>query len=243
MNKCVLGLLVTLLGGTLSTVEAGPFKNRGCMGGYGGCHGGYGWGGGCHGGYGWGGGCHGAYYGCHGGCHGGVTYGGMPTTYYTYGAPTTYYTYSGVPTTYYTYDGYRYVYPTASGPINGYRVADQPAATRDDGLAAIRDNGNGREQIGLPGVNGQIRSPATLIVQMPAEARLTIDGYVTRQASPTRIFVTPPLEPNKDFQYTLRAEMLRDGQTQVVTQQVTIRAGQKKEVLLDFSLPASTNNK
>ena len=234
MNKYVLGLLVALLGGSVSTVEAGPFKNRGCFGGSG-CYGGGCHGGGCHGGMAYGyGGCHGGIaYGCHGGCHGGIAgaryaYSGMPAAYYTYG---------GMP----TYNTYRYVYPVANGPIvNGYPVVNVypsvagPVITTDRALP-VRDNGNGRsEQIALPEeANGP--APAAINVQIPADATITIDGVPTRLTSTRRVFETPPLDRNKEFQYTLRAELTRNGQTQVVTERVTIRGGQEKNVLIDFS--------
>jgi uncharacterized protein (TIGR03000 family) len=78
-------------------------------------------------------------------------------------------------------------------------------------------------------------SAATLIVSLPADARLTIDDYVTRSTSAVRTFTTPPLEPGKDYEYTLKAERMRDGQPQVVTRRVSIRPGEETRVTLDFT--------
>src|SRR2546426_118647 len=58
-------------------------------------------------------------------------------------------------------------------------------------------------------------SPATIIVSLPANARLLIDGNSTSSTSARRIFTSPTLQPGADYVYTLRAEIIRDGQTVV----------------------------
>ena len=78
-------------------------------------------------------------------------------------------------------------------------------------------------------------SPATLVVILPAEAKLTVDGNATRSTSERRTFVTPALEPGANFVYSLRAEIVRDGQVAVQTQDVTVRSGQTTEVSLNFA--------
>ena len=75
---------------------------------------------------------------------------------------------------------------------------------------------------------------ATIVVHLPADARLTIDGEATRSTSDTRTFVTPPLQPDQEFSYTLKAETNQDGQTVATTRQVMVRAGQETTVDLDF---------
>src|SRR5438067_10787450 len=60
-------------------------------------------------------------------------------------------------------------------------------------------------------------APATIVVFLPADARLTIDDTPTRSTSNLRAFVTPPLEPGKVYHYTLRAESIRDGRPISVT--------------------------
>jgi uncharacterized protein (TIGR03000 family) len=80
-------------------------------------------------------------------------------------------------------------------------------------------------------------TPARLLVRLPADARLTVDGAATRSPGDTRRFISPPLEPGKTFHYVLRAEVVRDGQTRVETREVTVRAGQESEVTL--TVPAA----
>jgi uncharacterized protein (TIGR03000 family) len=81
-------------------------------------------------------------------------------------------------------------------------------------------------------------APATLVVRLPADARLTIDGYPPRSTSGTRWFVTPPLEPGRTFHYELRAEVERGGKRLTQTRQVAVRAGQESNVTIDFPGPS-----
>jgi uncharacterized protein (TIGR03000 family) len=78
-------------------------------------------------------------------------------------------------------------------------------------------------------------APATLVVSLPAEARLTIDGATTRSTTSTRLFVSPTLQPGQDYVYTLRAEIVRDGQTVAQEQRVTVRAGEETQVPFTFA--------
>ncbi len=77
--------------------------------------------------------------------------------------------------------------------------------------------------------NGQ----ATLVVNLPEDARLTVDGDATTSTSDTRVLVTPPLVEGKVYTYTLRAEVNRDGDVQTVTQTVSFRAGEEKHITLE----------
>jgi uncharacterized protein (TIGR03000 family) len=77
-------------------------------------------------------------------------------------------------------------------------------------------------------------SPATLVVTLPAEAKLTIDDYVTNSTSEQRVFQSPALMPGKTYSYTLKAEILRDNKPQVVTKEVIVRAGEETPVRLEF---------
>jgi uncharacterized protein (TIGR03000 family) len=61
---------------------------------------------------------------------------------------------------------------------------------------------------------------------------LTIDERPTQATSGERYFISPILQPGKQYYYTLKAEAVRDGQTQSVEQRVNIRAGQETRVTL-----------
>ncbi len=80
------------------------------------------------------------------------------------------------------------------------------------------------------------KAPATLAVTLPADATLTIDGRATNSTSSNRLFVSPPLEPGKDYYYTLKAEFRRAGKTISVRQKVFVRAG--RETVVSLNVPA-----
>jgi uncharacterized protein (TIGR03000 family) len=173
-----------------------------CFGGWG-CHGG-GWG--CYGGH-WRGGCYGSCYG-YGGCYGSGCYG-----------------YGG--TVYYRHSGY--------GPVEGAPVAPMPAPPR------------GAERAPAPGSPAAPKPPdkednlppqvnlgarARLIVALPADAALTIDGVATQATSSERVFVSPPLERGRDYTYALEATSSRDGQKVIAREEVVVRAGEETRISL-----------
>ena len=73
-------------------------------------------------------------------------------------------------------------------------------------------------------------APATLVVSLPANARLTVDGVQTRSTSGLRTFVSPSLEAGKTFAYTLTASYTREGQPVSVSKRVQVEAGQTVKV-------------
>src|SRR5262245_35772121 len=79
-------------------------------------------------------------------------------------------------------------------------------------------------------------APATILVTLPADAQLTIDGHQTTSTTFTRLFATPELAPDKEFTYTLKAVFTHEGETHTVTKQVTVRAGEETRVTLEPSV-------
>ncbi|GIW80880.1 MAG: hypothetical protein KatS3mg105_2687 [Gemmatales bacterium] len=88
-----------------------------------------------------------------------------------------------------------------------------------------------------PEEKSALPAPATIIVSLPADAQLTIDDFVTKSTSNLRSFVSPTLEPNRDFYYTLTAKVTRDGKPVSVSKQVKVRAGE--QVRVDLEIPTS----
>jgi uncharacterized protein (TIGR03000 family) len=78
-----------------------------------------------------------------------------------------------------------------------------------------------------------IAAPATIVVSLPADATLTVDGNATRSISALRTLVTPALETGSTYVYTLQVRV--NGQTQ--TQQIQVRGGQTTQA--QFSFPQS----
>jgi uncharacterized protein (TIGR03000 family) len=65
-----------------------------------------------------------------------------------------------------------------------------------------------------------------VLVSLPADAKLYVDGQLTRTADKAfRTFMTPDLEDGMEYRYVMKAEVVRDGQTQTETQTVIVKAG------------------
>ena len=89
------------------------------------------------------------------------------------------------------------------------------------------------------GSTDEVSAPATLIVSLPADARLTVDGQPTRSTSARRVFISPPLQRGQEYAYTLRAEVRgQDGQLVATEQRVTVRAGQETSITLQMPAAA-----
>jgi uncharacterized protein (TIGR03000 family) len=178
----------------------------GCYGG--GCFGGGCFGGGCHGGRGHHGGrrCHGCMGGCYGGyaCMGGCMGGGYGCMGGGYGCMG---------------GGYGCMGGGCMGCGGGMMM---PAGTVVP-------------QVTVPATKmTQGPVPATIIVSIPTNARLTVDGQATTSTSNRRTLVTPALEQGSEYVYTLRAEMTNEGQTSAQEQVVRVRAGEITEHTFNF---------
>ena len=80
-----------------------------------------------------------------------------------------------------------------------------------------------------------INVPATIVVSLPADARLFVDGTPTTSTSDRRTLVTPGLETGSTFVYEVRAEIVQEGRTVAQTQQVSVRGGETTAVQFNFS--------
>jgi uncharacterized protein (TIGR03000 family) len=79
-------------------------------------------------------------------------------------------------------------------------------------------------------------SEATIVVNLPEDAKLTIEGEETTSTSSQRVFVSPTLESGKEYEYTLKAQIVREGKVQTATAHVTVRPGEVSRV--ELKLPA-----
>ncbi len=201
--------LVVLM--ALGTAGEAPDYWGGC--GYGGYGGGYcgGWGGGYCGGY--GGGYCGGYSSYCGGyssyCGGYSSYCGGYSSYCGgYGGGYSCYSpcYSYTPC-------YSYSAPAYCAPMQISPAAPMP---RKDGKKP-------EEEVS-----------ATIIVNLPADAKLTFDGEATKSTSARRTFVTPELKPGVEYSYILKAERMQDGKPVVLAdKKVTFKVGDKIEINLN----------
>jgi len=68
-------------------------------------------------------------------------------------------------------------------------------------------------------------STATIVVSVPTDAQVTIDGQATTSTSATRYFETPSLAAGKTYAYTLEATFIKDGAPMKVSKRVDFKAG------------------
>jgi len=100
--------------------------------------------------------------------------------------------------------------------------------------------GKGAEKVPAP-AKTQAEAPATILVTLPAEAKLFVDGNATTSTSVERRLVSPALQPGYEYHYTLTAEIAREGQAPVrQTQRITVRAGEETRVPFTFAAPTVT---
>jgi uncharacterized protein (TIGR03000 family) len=71
---------------------------------------------------------------------------------------------------------------------------------------------------------------------VPADARLWVDNVECPLTSSERSFDTPKLNVNQQYAYTMKAVVVRNGQTFTETQQVVITPGQAARVDLNNAL-------
>jgi uncharacterized protein (TIGR03000 family) len=74
---------------------------------------------------------------------------------------------------------------------------------------------------------------ALIDVRVAPNATLTFDDQPTQQTGESRQFMTPPLEPGKNFSYTVHAKWQEGGRDMDQSRKVSVQAGQQARV--DFN--------
>jgi uncharacterized protein (TIGR03000 family) len=92
------------------------------------------------------------------------------------------------------------------------------------------------EDVKKPKSEVMVPAPATIIVSLPANATLTIDDAATTSTASPRVFTSPVLPVGRDFHYTLKAQIVRDGKTVEVSKEVTVRAGETTRATMEAGL-------
>ena len=76
-------------------------------------------------------------------------------------------------------------------------------------------------------------TPAKLLVIVPADANVTIDGRATSSKDTVRVFETPALPYGETYFYNVGVQVTRAGQTYTKTEQVAVKAGETSQINLD----------
>jgi uncharacterized protein (TIGR03000 family) len=205
--------------------------------------GGGGHGGGYHGG-GYAGGYHGGYYGGHYGgyLHNYPAYHSYYRPYSNLGFLGGYY-YPGLFGYGFGYDyGLGYGYPWAySAPSYRYSYPSvdysYPSVDYTPSVSAYFDP----QSAGVAGAP-TTEAPATVTVILPSpDAQVWFDDHAMQQQGAMRTFVSPPLAPNQDFVYQIRARWQEQGRTMDQTRTATVRAGQTTAIDFTKSEPTQTS--
>jgi uncharacterized protein (TIGR03000 family) len=77
------------------------------------------------------------------------------------------------------------------------------------------------------------KDSAKITVKLPADARLFVDGTLCPLTSEMRSFTTPELVAGQRYYYTLKAEVVRGGETRAARKRVIVEAG--KDVAVEFT--------
>ena len=87
---------------------------------------------------------------------------------------------------------------------------------------------------------GQRDASAELVVRVPADARLFVDDQAMRTTGTVRCYRSPELAASATYEYELRAEITRDGQTTTQTKLVRVTAGTSQELDFELDSPQTT---
>jgi uncharacterized protein (TIGR03000 family) len=125
--------------------------------------------------------------------------------------------------------GRRYTYVfRAEATRAGERVVLEKRVTVEAGREAIVDMRELRPLSQAEPTDNKAR----VTVRLPADARLFVDDVLCPLTSGERTFTTPPLQTGRAYYYTLRAEVVRDGQTRSTSRRIDVEAG--KEMTIEF---------
>jgi uncharacterized protein (TIGR03000 family) len=89
------------------------------------------------------------------------------------------------------------------------------------------------EEAPRPKVKVREAAPCTIKLSVPAQARVYVDGELTRSTSARRTFVTPPLAPGRTFSYKVKVEFERDGEKVAIKRTVKVSAGATAQLTVD----------
>lgn len=147
---------------------------------------------------------------------------------------------------YYSYYPYPYcaygwypAWPCACWPCGPVIIVRQSAAARKevDTKADKKDDkrqenrkDEGKKDVDKKNQNDkklELGNQALLLVELPTDARLFVDGKQMKSGQPQAAIITPALDPGRIYAYEVRVELVRNGQTLTETQRVVLRPGQR----------------
>jgi uncharacterized protein (TIGR03000 family) len=186
----------------------------------------------CHGCWGYGNGSWGSYYGgtssCMGrscyGCYGGFGGWGVydGAGYGDFGAYGNFGMYNTVP----FYSAPMYTTPMIESKPSNYR----PAEIRSFEIKPLEIKPLEIEPLEIEPLDKRssnpMKTPASVVVKVPADAKVFIDDNLMKSTSTERTFTSPALAEGASYFYTLRVVIEKDGKEIEDVRKVTVRAGE-----------------
>jgi uncharacterized protein (TIGR03000 family) len=125
--------------------------------------------------------------------------------------------------------------PGYYGPGDNYYSGDMtsPYYNRPTGEGNFSPGYNNSYSYGAMPAN---RAHVTL--RVPADAEVWFEGVKTQQGGTVRNFVSPPLDPNRQYRYDIRARWNENGREVSQTRQLTVNANSDR--FIDFTRSGST---
>jgi uncharacterized protein (TIGR03000 family) len=118
---------------------------------------------------------------------------------------------------------------------DGKPVTEEKSVRLTAGQTASLSFTDGQEQV-QTAASGETRT--TLKVRLPADAKLFLAGREMKATGPVREFSTTRLPSGSEWAtYAIRAVVDRDGHKDVREQTVSLRAGETRELSIDFDAP------
>jgi uncharacterized protein (TIGR03000 family) len=115
-----------------------------------------------------------------------------------------------------------------------YQYVFQAEATRDGKKITLTKRvtvqAGGQSEVDFSDLAAPAADVAKVTVMLPNDAKLFIDGVECPLTSNPRIFETPRLEAGRQYYYTLKAEVVRDGRTKADSRRVVVEAGRTTQV-------------
>ena len=121
-----------------------------------------------------------------------------------------------------TAPGYVSTRTTPSTLVTSRRAADPATLVIPESKSSVQ-----------PSVQGNC---AKVVVTLPADAKLSVEGKTLKTSEGQREFITPQLEAGTNYRYTIKAEVVRNNQVVTQSREVRVRAGETTRV--SFDLPA-----
>ena len=83
----------------------------------------------------------------------------------------------------------------------------------------------------------------TLLLDVPEDAKVEINGYLTRGSGSQRKYVSSGLEPGFAYEYRVRVQVVREGRTLEEVQTARLEAGQERRLVFRFAAAAEVKPK